>query len=137
MKWETLLGKKKDIPIGPYRVDFDGSHGSEFSEEVLDFFYPYWKNDVVAAEYPVAGTKMRFDFVNFTKKIILETDGEQHDTFIKGFFHATSADFLSQIKRDVQKDTLAELNGFQMIRIKPGDLPLTKEWVEKTFDITL
>ena len=138
MKFVTPSGKFKDIPVGKYRVDFDGDQGSQFSEEVLDFLYPYWKTDYVYAEVPVAGTKMRYDYVNLTKRIIVETDGEQHDEFVK-HFHGTIpvAKYLKQIKNDLLKDQMAEHNGFKMVRIKPGDLPLTKAWFAKHYDITL
>jgi hypothetical protein len=42
MKFKTPSGKPKDIPIHNYLVDFDDEQGSQFSAEVLDFFYPYW-----------------------------------------------------------------------------------------------
>lgn len=137
MEWKTATGKIKNIPMHKYLVDWDGDQGSAFSEDVLDFLHTYWKNDIVCAEVPVAGTKMRYDYVNVSKKIICETDGAQHDKFISGHFHRTREDYKAQIKRDMLKDELAQKNGFKMIRIKPTDLPLTKEWLEETFEIKL
>lgn len=137
MKWKTATNKIKDIPMHKYLVDWDADQGSMFSEDVLAFFHAYWKNDIVCAEVPVAGTKMRYDFVNVSKKVICETDGAQHDQYISGHFHRNREDYKKQIKRDILKDELAQKNGFKMIRIKPADLPLTKEWVESTFQIRL
>lgn len=137
MKWKTLSGHIKDIPMHKYLVDWDADQGSEFSASVLEFLEPYWKHDIVCAEIPVAGTRMRYDFVNVSKKLICETDGAQHDKFMAGHFHRTREDYKAQIKRDMLKDTLAQKNGFKMMRIKPTDLPLTKEWFFKTFEVTL
>jgi len=121
-----------------YLVDWDADQGSEFSANVLEFLEPYWKHDIVCAEVPVAGKmRMRYDFVNLSKKLICETDGAQHDEFIEGFFHRTREDYKAQMQRDMLKDRLAEKNGFKMMRIKPTDLPLTKEWFLKTFEVTL
>lgn len=137
MKWKKQSGKLVDIPVHRYLVDFDADQGSEFSANVLDFFYPFWKHDIVAAELPVAGTKLRYDFVNITKRLIVETDGIAHLSPKSHFHQGSRAKWLSQVKRDLLKDQLAEKNGFKMLRIRPDHLPLTKEWVESTFDITL
>lgn len=137
MKWKTLTGKIKNVPTASYRVDWDGDQGSRFSEEVLDFLFPFWKTHAVLAEYPVAGSKMRFDFVNLTRKIIIETDGFQHDRFSEHFHRGSRAVYSAHQKRDLDKDKIAEINGFQMIRIKPSDLPLTKELFLKAFNVTL
>ncbi len=143
MKWLTKSGKVKDIKgIHQYKVDWDDDQGSRFSEEVLDLLHPYWKGHIVFAELPVVGgTKgMRYDYVNVTRKIIIETDGRQHGAFVK-HFHGHPLNYGSQIGRDLLKDELAEKNGFHMVRIKPSDLPALradiKEWFLKTHDITL
>lgn len=137
MKWKTPSGKLKDIVMPPYRVDFDDDQDSQFSTEVLDFLEPYWRHDMVYAQVPVAGTKMSYDYVNVTKKIILEADGIQHDNPKSHFHGGIPAKWLSQIKRDQLKNELAAKNGFKMIRIRPGDLPLTKTWMESTWNISL
>lgn len=136
MKQKTITGKLKDIPTAPYRVDWDANQGSQFSADVLDFLWAYWKHDVVLAEWPVAGTKLRYDFVNLTKHIVVETDGIQHSQF-SDHFHGSRAGYLNQIKRDLLKDRIAEINGFKMVRINPDDLPLTKEFFKRQFDIDL
>ncbi len=137
MKFITPTGRLKDIPVHQYRVDFDADQGSEFSAGVLDFFYPYWKAHVVLAELPVAGTKMRYDFVNLDRRLILETDGVAHFDPKSHFHGGSPAKWLAQIKRDELKNRMAQVNGFTMIRIQPDNLPLTKKWVEETFQIVL
>ena len=137
MKQITSSGRIKDIRTTPYLVDWHADQGSEFSSEVLDFLFPFWKKDVILSEWPVAGTRMRYDYVNLSKKIIIETDGEQHSQYSPYFHNNSRAKYLAQIKRDVLKDKIAELNGFKMVRINPSDLPITKEFFKRQFDITL
>lgn len=137
MKQITVYGRIKDVHTTPYIVDWEGSHGSLFSEEVLDFLHKYWKYDVVLAEWPVVGTRMRYDFVNLSKKIIVETDGIQHTKYSEHFHGGSRISYLLQIKRDLLKDKIAELNNFQLIRINPTDLPLTKEFFKRQFSIEL
>lgn len=137
MKQITSSGRIKDIKTTPYLVDWDADQGSEFSAEVLDFLSIYWKKDVILSEWPVAGTRMRYDYVNLSKKIIVETDGIQHSEYNPHFHRNSHNIYLAQIKRDVLKDKIAELNGFKMVRINPSDLPITKEFFKRQFDITL
>lgn len=142
MKWKTRSGKLKDIKgVHNYLVDWTAKQGSEFSREVLDLLYPFWKGDIVFAELPVAGTRMRYDFVNITRKIIVETDGEQHGAYNKHMHNGSIWNYQSQITRDMDKDHLAEINGFRMVRIKPDDLPKLrvsiKAWFKAYHDITL
>lgn len=138
MKWKTISGKLKDVNMGNHLIDWDDDQDSKFSKEVADFLHPYWKYDVVCVQVPVAGReKMTYDYVNVSKKIIMEVDGSQHQSFNKHFHGDCRAKYRAQIDRDLLKDKLAEKNGFTMIRIRPEDLPLTKEWVEETWEITL
>ncbi len=137
MKWKKPSGKLKDINMAQYKIDWDDDQDSQFSSEVADFFYPYWKHDVVCVQVPVAGTKMTYDYVNINKKIIVEVDGIQHFSPKSHFHQGSPAKWLAQIKRDDDKNKLAEKNGFTMIRIRPDNLPLTKKWVEDTWNVVL
>jgi hypothetical protein len=137
MKFRTPTNRFKDIPIHHYRVDWGAPQGSQFSRDVLLFLYPYWRHDVVLSELPVAGTKLRYDFVNVSKRIVIETDGAQHDDPLNFRHEGSGAKWLHQIKRDVLKDQCAESNGFKMVRIKPTDMPLTKAFFNHQFDIDL
>lgn len=139
MKFKALSGRLVDIRnIHRYRVDWDGDQGSKFSEDVLDFLEPYWKHDIVFAELPVAGKpRMRYDFVNLSKKVIVESDGAQHDAYNAHMHGGSQERYKDQIKRDLFKDRMAEINGFTMVRVKPHDLPLTKDWFLQTWGVTL
>lgn len=138
MKWKTATGRFKDIPMHKYVIDWDGEQDSKESKRLAEFLRPYWKHDVVCSQVPVAGSRMSYDYVNVSKKIIIEHDGQQHDRLVLGFFHRTREDYKNQIKRDVLKDQLAELNGFKMVRTKPDDLDkLSPAWFKEQFDVVL
>ena len=136
MKFKTLTGKIRDVSISKYRINWENDFPSNFAGEVADFLYEFWKNDVVLVEFPLAGTRMRYDMVNLTKRIIVEQDGRQHDSFVP-YFHGNRLNYLAQIRRDLGKDKFAELNGFKMVRIKPSDLPLTAKFFYEKYDIIL
>ena len=142
MKFKTPTGRFKEINIASYRVDFDGEQGSDFAAEVLDRLYPYWKYDIVVAEFPVAGRdKMRYDYVNLSRKVVVECDGVQHDDPLAYHNRGSKAVWLAQIKRDDLKNRMAAANGWTMVRIKPGDMPKLRDdikgWFLEMYDITL
>ena len=87
MKFKTLNGsERKIIGINKYLIDWDGDSKSKFQKSVKNFFEEYWKRHVVFEEFPIAGTRMSFDFYNANKKIAIEVQGGQHRKYVP-FFH--------------------------------------------------
>lgn len=116
MKVKTLKGR--DYYWKPNKIDWEADSLSKFQKDCKNILAMYWLGDIVAEEQMLPGTKMHFDFVNFTKKIILECDGPQHQAF-NPFFHKKNIfNFVGGLKRDEQKNKFAELNGFIMVRVK-------------------
>lgn len=141
MKFKTPTGRFKDVNVAHYRVDFDGEQGSDFSAEVLDLLYPYIKYDVVLAEFPVVGTRLRYDYIDLNRKLAIECDGVQHDDPLAYHNRGSKAVWLAQIKRDDLKNRMAEANGWTMVRIKPDDMPALrkdiKKWFWDTYEVNL
>ncbi len=119
------------------RVKWNGPCRSNFQKTVKQFLEPYWSRHQVFEEMPVPGTPLRCDLVNLSRKIVVESNGMQHDKYNK-FFHRGNVDaWLDQINRDNQKRLWAQQNGFQFIEIYEADLPLTVEFFKTKFDIDL
>lgn len=123
MKYRTLAGRWKNVDIQKYRIDWGDDSLSKFQFRVKQFLMHYWKNQVVCEEFPVAGTRMRFDFFNVTKKIAVECDGEQHNQYSKHFHKSSYSLFQKQIERDDDKRDWCELNGVILVRIYQDDVP--------------
>ena len=71
---------------------------SKIQFKVKDFFKDYWQNHICYEEFPVFGTRMKVDLINFTRKIAVEVQGDQHNQYNK-FFHGGSRDkYLASIK---------------------------------------
>ena len=88
-----------------------------FKKTVKNVLYDNWFADVVFEEFPVAGTRLTFDFFNATRNIAIEVDGNQHYKYNK-FFHSNSRqNFLSQLKRDEKKEYFCDINNIELIRI--------------------
>ena len=116
-------GRKKKIANSvKYLIDWDADCKSGIQKTVKNVLYDNWFADVVFEEFPVAGTRLTFDFFNATRNIAVEVDGNQHYKYNK-FFHSNSRqNFLSQLKRDEKKEYFCGLNKIKLIRVLESDI---------------
>lgn len=137
MKFKNIFGKEVKKNINKFLVDWDKPCKSKVQFNVKKFFEHCWGTHVVVEEFPVFGTRMKCDLINFTKKIAVETHGLQHDKFVK-HFHKTKTGFKNSVKRDLQKYQWLEMNGFRIIEIFENELiSLSPDWIKEKFDITI
>jgi hypothetical protein len=136
MKFKTLTGSvRKVIGVQKYTIDWDADSKSKFQKSVKEFLKKYWQRQVVFEEFPVAGTRMTFDFYNANNKIAIEVQGGQHTKYVP-FFHGNyKNNYLMQLKRDHQKHDFCELNDIKLVEIYEKD-KLSKSFFKK-LDISL
>ena len=81
---------------------------------------------------------MKVDLINFTRKIAVEVQGEQHNEFNK-FFHNNSRDkYLESIQRDMKKIQWLEMNEFKVLEVTKEDLPeLSRKYIFDTFGVDI
>lgn len=110
-------GRKKTLKaVNKYLIDWRGKSLSKIQRAVKEFLEPYWKNCMVFEEFPLVGTRMKFDIYNATRRIILEINGSQHSSF-NPFFQKTRANFLGQVKRDLEKADFCARNNIALVEI--------------------
>jgi len=126
-------GRKKKISNSvKYLIDWDADCRSGIQKTVKNVLHNNWFADVVFEEFPVAGTRLTFDFFNATRNIAIEVDGNQHYKYNK-FFHSNSRqNFLSQLKRDEKKEYFCEINNIMLFRILESEI-LKGEFPDKFF----
>jgi very-short-patch-repair endonuclease len=126
-------GRKKKIANSvKYLIDWDADCKSGIQKKVKNVLYDNWFADVVFEEFPVAGTRLTFDFFNATRNIAVEVDGNQHYKYNK-FFHSNSRqNFLSQLQRDEKKEYFCEINNIELIRILESEI-VEGKFPNKTF----
>ena len=126
-------GRKKKIANSvKYLIDWDADCKSGIQKTVKNVLYDNWFADVVFEEFPVAGTRLTFDFFNATRNIAVEVDGNQHYKYNK-FFHSNSRqNFLSQLQRDEKKEYFCEINNIELIRILESEI-VEGEFPNETF----
>jgi hypothetical protein len=138
MKWKLKSGK--DVNFNPiqYKLINWNEAPSGPQLKVQKFFYPFWKNDIVLSEMRLPRTLWRFDLVNLSRKIIVETSPDAVHLEYNEFMHGSRAGFSKKIKADYEKMQLAELNGFKFIELNDEHLiNLTKTMFKEIFDLTL
>ena len=117
MIFKTLRGSTKRVQKPKkYLVDWEAKSRSNIQFNTKSFLKTYWDNHVVFEEFPVAGTRLRFDFYNANKRVAVEVHGRQHAKFVP-FFHKRRSGFVSQLRRDQQKVDFCELNGIRFVEI--------------------
>ena len=138
MRLLNINGKLVNKNVNKYRIDWDGKSRSKLQFNFKQFFYPYWKNHIVFEEFPVYGSMMKVDLFNATKKIAIEIQGNQHESFNK-FFHVNSRlKYLQSIKRDVAKSKWIEINNFKYLELYESDLKsLSPQYIEDKFAINI
>lgn len=136
MKFKTLNGAvRKIIGVHKYNIDWDGDSKSKFQKSVKSFLKDYWFNQVIFEEFPIAGTRMTFDFYNANKKIAIEVQGGQHTKYVPFFHGGYKNNYLMQLKRDHQKHDFCELNDIKLVEIFEKD-KLSLDFFKK-LDISL
>lgn len=127
---ETLIHKPE-----LYAIKWDGKCRSKFQSKVREFLRPYWKTHMVFEEFPIPHSRLSIDFFNWTRKVAVEVQGEQHLKYNK-FFHGNHRlKYLQQLKRDDKKLEFCERFGIVLVEIYPTDI--LSEDLFKSFGVSL
>ena len=98
----------------------------------------YWSNYLVLEEFIIPGSLLRIDFLNVSKRIAIEIDGPQHDTFNKHFYSDSLLAFKDAIKRDFRKMEWCEQNNIKLITLKEEDLDhFSVKYIEDNFGVNI
>jgi hypothetical protein len=131
MKFKTLNGKERFLKNARnYSIDWENKSKSKVQWRVKRFLYPYWKHDIVFEEMRVVGTRLSLDIYNANKKIAIEVQGKQHQSYNEFFHGKDRMKWLSQLKRDDLKLKFCLTNGIKLVEIYEDD-ELSVELFEK------
>lgn len=138
MRLFTVTGRLLNKNVSKFLIDWDKKSRSNIQFEVKQFLKPFWKTHICYEEFPVFGSRMKVDFINFTKKIAIEVNGDQHNSFNKFFHNNSRLNYLNSIKRDYKKSEWLEKNDIQLIELETKDLPkLSVDYINHTFNILI
>ena len=138
MRLYNIYGKLVNKNVVKYKVDWDKPCRSKIQFNVKSFFKDYWSGHICYEEFPVFGSRLKVDLINFTRKIAVEVQGEQHNEFNK-FFHNNSRDkYLESIQRDMKKIQWLEMNEFKVLEVTKEDLAeLSRKYIFDTFGVDI
>jgi hypothetical protein len=117
MRLYNINGRLVNKNVSKYLIDWETKSRSQLQFRAKLFLKKFWSNHLVFEEFPVFGSRMKVDFVNITKKISIEINGEQHENFNPFFHNNSRLNFKESIKRDYKKLEWLERNGFTAIEI--------------------
>ena len=138
MRLLNINNKLVNKNVKKYLIKWEAKSKSKLQFQFKQFFYPYWKNHIVYEEFPVYGTLLKVDFLNATKKIAIEIQGNQHESFNKFFHENSRLKYLESIKRDVKKEKWLNMNEFKFIELYETDLKkINAEYIYKKFNINI
>jgi len=138
MRLLNINGKLVNKNVRKNLINWEGKSRSKLQFKFKQFFYTYWKNHIVYEEFPVYGTMLKVDLLNATKKIAVEIQGDQHESFNKFFHDDSRLKYLNSIKRDVKKERWLELNEFKFLELYESDLKiLSPQYIEEKFGILI
>jgi hypothetical protein len=138
MRLLNINGKLVNKNVRNYEIDWTAKSRSKLQFKFKQFFYAYWKNHIVYEEFPVYGSMLKVDLLNATKKIAVEIQGDQHESFNKFFHDNSRLKYLQSIKRDVKKEKWLEMNEFKFLELYESDLKnLSPQYIEEKCGILI
>jgi hypothetical protein len=125
VKFIGLNGKPRSISgINKYLIKWHEKSRSNPQFKVKQYLEPFWCSDIVFEEFPVAGTRLKVDILNLTKKIAIEVHGQQHEKFNPFFHDKKRSKFLKSIKNDFLKEEFLKKNNINLLIIYDNEVSM-------------
>jgi hypothetical protein len=138
MRLYNINGKLSNKNVSKYLINWDKKSKSFPQFKTKQFLKPYWFGHIVYEEFPVYGSLLKVDFLNATKKIAIEVNGPQHDSFNPFFHNNSRMDYLKSIKRDYTKSQWLEKNEFLLLQINTDEInKLSVSFFKNTFNVDI
>ena len=118
MKFKTLTGLERRIKKpNKYLIDWETKSKSKIQFKTKRYLHKYWGSHIVFEEFPVAGTRLTFDFFNASEKIAVEVQGQQHTKYTPFFHGKYKINYIDQLRRDKQKYDFCKINGIKLVEV--------------------
>lgn len=121
-----------------YRINWEKDGSSKLERMFRDLISIYWRNSIVLFQPRIPGSKLKLDFLNVNKRLCVETDGEQHNSFNKHFHNNSRNVYLASLNRDRIKEIWLEKNDIKLLRLVEEDLiNFSPNYILNKFDIDI
>lgn len=85
--------------------------------DVGQFLTTRYPLDTVLEDVTIPGTRLSLDFYIPQRKIAVEVQGEQHDSYNAWYHGGKRGNFAKQQQRDSDKELFCELNRIKLIKV--------------------
>lgn len=130
-------GRIVNVNVTKKPINWEKPSCSKIQTTAKKFLKSYWQSHICCEEFVIPGSRMRVDFINFTRKLAVEVSPQSHHGEYNPFFHKTRAGYRDSIKRDWHKLEWLEKNGFKLIELFEQDFPLTREFFKEKYQIDI
>lgn len=138
MRLYNINGRLVSKSVTKYLIKWDGKSRSKVQFRAKQFFKKFWKTHIVYEEFPVFGSLMKVDFLNATKKIAVEINGDQHGEFNEFFHRGSKSVFHASLQRDAAKFRWLQKNGFELLEINENEVDdLSRAFIKEKFGIDI
>lgn len=138
MRLYNIRGRLVNKNVEKHRIRWDEKSRSNIQFQVKQFLKPFWLGHVVYEEFPVYGSRLKVDIINFTRRIAIEVHGDQHFKFNKFFHNNRRAVWLDSVNRDGQKLEWLARNEITVIEILQDEVPkISEEFLFEKFQLSL
>lgn len=121
-----------------YLINWKDDGSSSLEKKFIDLIFPFWKNQIILFQCRIPGSLLRLDFLNINKRLVVEIDGAQHNTFNKHFHSNSRNVFLGAIRRDLAKETWCEQNQISVLHLNEEDLDnFSPKYIFQKFNINI
>jgi hypothetical protein len=139
MRVWNLSGRRQIlINTKRYNIKWEKDGASKLETRFKELMFPYWNRYIVLEQFRIPGSLLRVDFVNCNKRLAVEINGPQHNSFNKHFHRNSPANFLASIKRDMTKINWLEKNDFKVLELDEEDLDyFSPKYIKEKFEIDI
>jgi len=129
MKVVDFNGKSCNWPPPGYEVALDDIRPrSELHIRCRSLLRTLYPTQPVLEEVPIPGLGLFIDFYLPMRKLAIECNGKQHDTYVP-HFHGTKMNFVASQQRDKRKAEWCQMNNVQMVVLPFNETD--EEWLKR------
>ncbi len=127
----TLKGRSVNWHLTPQKYPIKGENGrSKFQHKIYLELKKLYPHDIILEEIKMPESRLFFDFVIPSVKLVIEAQGKQHEAF-NTLFHKYREDFIRQQNRDQMKRDFCQTNNLTFVEVPYGSKRTTAELISE------
>ncbi len=127
----TLDGRSVNWHLTSQKYPIKWENGrSKFQHQIYLELKELYPHDIIFEEVKIPGSRLFFDFVIPSARLIIECQGKQHEEF-NTRFHKYREDFTRQQNRDSMKRDFCKTNNLVLVEVPYGSKRTVAEFISE------